>query len=800
MKKENLAKGHTVLSCGAAIVLLVSLCVTSCREKEETDRGAAASSSGKQAAAFAGSVSCRECHERFYELWAPSHHGLAMQPFTADFARTSLSPQTTSFVIGKWEYRAEIGADRSWVHEKGPEGEKKYEMRHAMGGKNVFYFLTPMQRGRLQVLPVAYDVRKKHWFDTTASMVRHFTDVRDEPLDWKEQPLTFNVSCYNCHVSQFSTNYDAETDTYRTVWAEPGINCETCHGPGSEHVRVCKQAPEGQPPEDLKIISTKKFTAEQTNSLCATCHTKAPPITATFQPGNRHFDHFGLVTLEHRDFYPDGRDLGENYTYTLWRMSPCVKSGQLDCVHCHTSSGRYRFATEQPNNACMPCHKERVENATVHTHHLPESEGNKCIACHMPMTEFARMRRSDHSMLPPTPATTIAFKSPNACNLCHSDEDAAWADKHVREWHKRDYQAPVLHRASLVDDGRKRDWSRLSQMLEYIADENREEVYTVSLIRLLESCDNDAKWPVLLKTLNDPSPLVRAAAVTALAGNLTAEVRDALLEATEDEYRLVRTRAAAALAVYRRDQLETNERQRLQRASDEYEASLKSRLDDWASHYNLGNYYSDRGQPERALLSYETSMRLDSNRVLPFVNASMVHARMGRTTKAEQLLRMALKIEPENAAANFNLGLLMAEKGELKEAEMLLRAALKTDPQLAPAAYNLGVLLSSDRIQEAIQWCRRASELRPLDAKYAYTHAFYLKQGDDTDAAIQVLSDLIMRVPSHADAHALLGSIHEEQGNLQDAVDVYRRAAENEMLSERERSGFALRVRALLSR
>ena len=30
---------------------------------------------------FVGSASCRSCHESFYELWEPSHHGKAMQPF-----------------------------------------------------------------------------------------------------------------------------------------------------------------------------------------------------------------------------------------------------------------------------------------------------------------------------------------------------------------------------------------------------------------------------------------------------------------------------------------------------------------------------------------------------------------------------------------------------------------------------------------------------------------------------------------------------------------------------------------------
>jgi len=66
------------------------------------------------------------------------------------------------------------------------------------------------------------------------------------------------------------------------------------------------------------------------------------------------------------------------------------------------------FAEEKANQACMPCHQDKVENSTAHTHHKPDSAGNKCVSCHMPMTEFARMRRSDHSMLPPTPAATTA--------------------------------------------------------------------------------------------------------------------------------------------------------------------------------------------------------------------------------------------------------------------------------------------------------------------------------------------------------------------------------------------------------
>ncbi len=103
-------------------------------------------------------------------------------------------------------------------------------------------------------------------------------------------------------------------------------------------------------------------------------------------------------------------------------MSPCIKAGELDCMHCHTSSGRYRFKDENHNNACLPCHEEQVANSVEHNHHEEGTEGNKCISCHMPMTSFAFMNRSDHSMRPPAPMATIKYSSPNACNLCHTDK------------------------------------------------------------------------------------------------------------------------------------------------------------------------------------------------------------------------------------------------------------------------------------------------------------------------------------------------------------------------------------------
>jgi Flp pilus assembly protein TadD len=629
----------------------------------------------------------------------------------------------------------------------------------------VFYFLTPLERGWLQVLPVAYDVRRQEWFDTTASAMRHFGDRRDEALYWKERPLTFNTSCFSCHVSQLSKNYDLKSDSYHTAWAEPGINCETCHGPSAEHARLFRELPTNQPaPADLKLIVTKKLSIEQRNAMCAPCHAKMSPVTMNFAPGERYFDHFDLVAFENADFYPDGRDLGENYTYTQWRLNPCAKSGKLDCLHCHTSSGRYRFKdAARANDACLPCHEERVKNAPAHTHHEAGTPGNQCISCHMPMTEFARMRRSDHSMRPPTPATTLEYKSPNACNLCHTNQDAAWSDKFVREWRKRDYQKPVLERAALIAAARKGDWTRLPEMRAYLSGPDREEIQTVSLVRLLANCPAEEKWPVLRKLADDASPLVRASAVEALGERLDRANTDVLLKATGDDYRLVRVRAAAALAAIPEERLPEEPRRRVRDALAELMDSMKSRPDDMNSHYNLGNFHMARSQMPEAVAEFETATRLQPEALPPYVNAALAYNALGQNDKAEASLRHALRLDPTNAPAQLNLGMLLAEMGKMSEAEKAFRAAFKANPKSGQTAYNLGVLLSKDHPEEALDWCRRAAELGRDNPQYGYTYAFYLHQAGRLDQALQTIRAVRERHPAHEDSAQFEQALLREQ-------------------------------------
>ena len=741
----------------------------------------------ERVAKYTGSESCIECHQRFYKLWSQSWHGKAMQPVNAAFTKEYHLPESKLFKIDGKSYQM-VYEDSSLVmlEKDGKELLRKYPVKYSLGGHHVYTFLAPIEDGKLQNLPLAYDYNLKTWFNYPNSAVRHFvnSDEHDSALPWKDRMYTFNTGCYNCHVSQLNSNYDLEKDTYKSTWKEPGINCEVCHGPCSEHIRVCREAKEGEVPKDLKLIVTKTFTAQQTNSACSVCHSKGTPITKEFIPGESYYDHFNVATLEDRDFYPDGRDLGENYTLTGWLMNPCNKKSDLNCITCHTSSGRTRNM-DNPNQMCIQCHKEIGEHLTAHTHHKADSPGSVCINCHAPNRIFVgRFVRSDHSFRPPMPEATIKFGSPNACNQCHKDKSPEWANKNVKKWHPDGYQKETLYWGQLIQDARDEKWDRLDNMLNIIKGNKYNEVVVTSFIRLLGNCQNGKKWEAIIAAIDNKSSLVRAAAAESLNGNHTEPAKKALLKAAADTIRLVRVSAGSSLSDYSDSSFSETEKKLKNKVNKEYLESIVARPDNWSSYYNLAIYHQKKGNYSKALDSYETAARLYPESLMPLINSSVLYSNMGNQAKAEENLRKAFAVDPKNVAVNLNLGLLLAEKGEIDESEKLLKNALKINPGQPVAAYNLGVIVSQQSMKEAINYVQIAVDVMPENPRYAYTLAFYQFKDNQKSKAVETLKKILDKTPGYLNAVSLLCDIYTRDGKNEDAIAVYNKVLSSEGVSE----------------
>jgi tetratricopeptide (TPR) repeat protein len=347
----------------------------------------------------------------------------------------------------------------------------------------------------------------------------------------------------------------------------------------------------------------------------------------------------------------------------------------------------------------------------------------------MPVTEHGHMRRSDHSLRAPAPAATLACGSPNACNLCHQDRDANWADTQVRRWNADDYQRPALARAALIEAARRRDWTKLPAMFAYIQDPGHDAVFAASLLRLLATCPDQRKFAAARAALSDPSPMVRAGAVDLLAQHVDLESAPALVARAKDDSRLVRTRAAAALSHAPAGALDAQTAWAIQPATQEYIASLHTRPDDYAQLMELGSFYSDRQDLQSAIAQYEGAARLRPDIAPPLVNASVAYIRQGNLPKAEAALRRAIAAEPSQSVAHFDLGLLLAETGRRAEAEAELRKALELDGTNASARYNLAVLIGAENPAEALALCRKAAELNPEDPKYRSAVDYFQARG-----------------------------------------------------------------------
>ncbi len=762
-----------------------------------TQRGAQPNPDGE----FVGSQSCKECHEKFYELWSPSYHAQAMMPVNAEFMAKHRLPNSEPIAVEGNLFQVEFKDSTMVMYErKGKELVATYDILWAMGGHNVYCFLTPFEKGKLQNIPLAYDANAKKWFNYPESGVRHFNDnsPADEALPWKDDQFAFNTGCYSCHISQLSTNFDLETDTYHTTWKEPGINCETCHGPAGEHIRIFKNLKEGEKAKELGLISTSVFTKEQNNDACATCHSKMQPITPSYMPGDKFFDNYNVTTLEDRDFYPDGRDLGENYTLTGWMMNPCTEKSELHCVSCHTSSGRDRNK-DNPNQACLKCHNNRNEDLEAHTGHKAEA-GLTCLSCHMPKREFVgHFLRSDHSFRPPMPEATIRFGSPNACNQCHKDKSPEWANKIVKARPNGNYQEETLKWAQLIKEARDLEWKNVDKMFALIRNPETDDVVANSLIRLLNNYPDESKAAVLMDALGNPSELVRSSAAYGLGGIVSDETKNALLKACQDDIRLVRIQAANAILTFPEDLFSADQKNIIAAAEKEYVTSMTSRLDNWSNHYNLGLYHQNKGDVQSALGAYETATRLYPESILPLINSSVLYSYVGNPAKAEENLRNVIKFDPRNEAANLNLGLLMAEQGRMDEAEQALKAALEANPAgQAVAAKNLSVIVAQrGDLKQAVEYAEKAHKISPEDGSIVYTLAFYQLQNGQKAAAVNNLKKALALNPGDLRNVQFLADIYLKDGNRSGAIKLYSDALKAEGLSGQDRAALQQAISAL---
>ncbi len=707
---------------------------------------------------FVGAQACAGCHVAQLEAWRGSHHALAMQKATqatvlGDFAGAQLKHfgvTTTFFRDG----------DKFMVRTDGPDGAlHEYPITYTFGFYPLQQYLIAMPGGRLQVLGIAWDSRLKdqdgqRWFHLYPDQKLPAGDR----LHWTGRDQTWNYQCADCHSTDLKKNYDLATDTYTTSWTDVDVACEACHGPGSRHVAWANspeaKAHSGDSPDRMGLTNWLKPTdhghwemnpetgiARRTEKLasaeldtCAACHSRRKVIAKDPVPGEPYLDAYMPALLEPGLYHADGQIDGEVYEYGSFLQSRMHAAG-ITCSNCHDPHSAKLLA--EGNALCAQCHLPAKFDMTEHHHHQPGSAGAQCVNCHMPTKNYMVVdARRDHSIRVPRPDLSTSLGTPNACIQCHADRSAEWAAQAVAGWYPNGRQT-TPHYGIALHAGRIGAADAEHQLDGLILDRNQPAIARASALPLLPRFETSASEPALRAAIADPDPLVRLAAPRALTPSASQATLLAAASLLRDPVGTVRIEAARALAGTDLLSLPPELQTALVNATKELVAAELVDAERPEAHLNLGLLDTRRREPAEAEMEYRTAVRLDPSFVPALVNLADLDRARGMDQQGAELLRKAMSIEPNNADVQHSLGLLLVRQRDY------------------PGALDL---------------LRKASELAPDDARYAYVYAVALSSTGAPRQAMAVLDEAHRKHPADRDVLTALASIARDTGDFATAL------------------------------
>lgn len=320
---------------------------------------------------FVGSEACSECHQELSEIFNQSGHPYKLtkvvdgQPPDYPFTEIPSPPEgytwdDISYVIGGYNWKARFIDQEGFIITGDENATTQYN-----------FYNPDLDMG-------------DNWVAYHAG---------------EEKPYT----CGSCHTTGFSPegNQDGMPGLVGT-WAEGGVQCEECHGPGSAHIR-----------HPLSY----GMDIDRDSSACGDCH---------FRGVVEEVDASGGFIRHHEQY----EELFQSKHITI------------DCVVCHDPHTgviqlRETDAPQTTRTECGDCHFKEEQNFNLRFHSI------ECIECHMPRVTKSAL--GDPEIFTGDIRTHLMAIDPNqigqftedgsqalsqlglnfACRHCHSDEGMA---------------------------------------------------------------------------------------------------------------------------------------------------------------------------------------------------------------------------------------------------------------------------------------------------------------------------------------------------------------------------------------
>lgn len=689
---------------------------------------------------YAGTQVCISCHQEQGSLWQDSHHAKAMQ--AADEKSVLGDFDNTEFVKDGVASRFYRRDGKYFVHTDGHAGlPADYEIRYTFGVSPLQQYLIELPGGRLQALGIAWDARpKKQGGQRWYSLYPEQRLKAGDTLHWSGREQNWNFMCASCHSTGVRKNFDLATNTFKTIWAETNVACESCHGPGSSHVTWAQNHPgvtalNGEDDKGLiAVFGTKKAVTWSFDTIgqriasphgstniartesgdCFACHSRRQELTPQSDPSLPFLDNYLPALLEQGLYHADGQIDGEVFEFGSFVQSKMYRAG-VTCINCHEAHSLKLRASG--NNLCLQCHRAAVYDAVEHYHHPLGSDGAQCVNCHMPHKTYMGVdERHDHGFRIPRPDLSIAMRTPNACTQCHTDKSPQWAADAIETW-TGIHRDSTTHPATAIDAA----WLNspaADKLLAALTRETTESaiVRATALSLQTEPLRKQGMDSIELAVKNN-DPLVRIGAARGLMKMTPQDAARIGGPLLTDPVRAVRIETARALVGTPNSLLSVRQRHELQSAVDELVLAEQVAAERPESHVNLAQIYLHLDRAKDAERELHTALKLDGRFVPAMVNLADLYRILGRDDEGEAWLRKAIVVSPQAAEPVYALGLLKIRRGKHAQALPLLR---------------------------------KAAQLAPQDAGYSYLYALALQQTGAAEQGLAVINKALRHVPQDA--------------------------------------------------
>ncbi len=652
-------------------------------------------------ASFVGRDSCVDCHQNEATLFHGSDHDLAMDIATDETVLARFDGQTIEhFGVLSKMFR---DGDRFMINTEGPDGKMQdFEVKFVFGVRPLQQYMVEIDRpedakpneiGRVQVLRISWDTNKGSWFYLNPPDVNEKLSP-DDPLHWTGITQNWNASCASCHSTDLKKNFSPLANAYHTTFSEIDVSCEACHGPGSYHVELAERKSlfwDRNHGYGLAKLKTESNLPQI--ETCAPCHSRRTVVSEGFQPGCNFDDYFATQLVTDPVYHRDGQIRDEDYVYGSFIQSKMYHSG-IRCTDCHDPhSTKIKF---EDNRLCTSCHQHSAGKYDTinHHHHEPGTPGSNCVDCHMPATTYMMLdSRRDHSLRIPRPDLSVSLGTPNACSGCHVDSKklvdrksekplTQYLDWIIAAEEGDEVVAAELKRVDAAMVAATTKW--------YPEDQSPEKTkYYEQLAQGLSGGESAVPTLVAMATDQRVPAIMRASALTGLAGDSSSDSLDVSLKALKDDDPKV---VSAALARLDAEIARISGRQRYSQSSLESRdlrpivESVAKLLDHPKRRVRIDaarvfvsvdpqsrSVYSDpqqREQFERALSELKRSLHIENDRATYHMMLGGLHEMLGDRERAKDGYRVAITVEPNLAGPRSNLAAMLDDDVQQMEQEL----------------------------------------------------------------------------------------------------------------------------------